>query len=237
MNKGDHISDEQLNAFTDNELDAAEKGDILSLSEESAELDARLCQQRKLKEMMQHAYEDVPAPKQPLAGKVLKPRSFGWAAVLALCLVSGAMIGWVASTVTGGYPMGNAQLDGQGAAVVASADRYLLHITSGEPDEMKAALQRATALLEQDNGGTPTRLEIVANEGGLDLLRSDITPFADEVAYLANRDVVFYACTKAIERLEEKGITVRLVPEANAGYTALDRVVTRLQDNWKYIKI
>jgi len=48
---------------------------------------------------------------------------------------------------------------------------------------------------------------------------------------------VFYACSKTIQRLEEKGVVVTLVPEAIAGYTALDRVVLRMQDGWEYIKI
>ena len=48
---------------------------------------------------------------------------------------------------------------------------------------------------------------------------------------------MFYACSKAIERLEEKGVDVRLVPEAIPGFTALDRVVERMQDDWQYIKL
>ena len=239
MNKDDNISEEQLNAFADNELDAAEKEDILSLSEESAELDRRLCQQRKLKEMVQHAYEAVPVPKKAGSGETLKTRRFGWAAALAFCLVSGAMVGWVASNFTHGHgqPTTASQLAASGSAAVMAADRYLLHITSGEPDDMKAALQKATSLLENSNNSAGIQLEIVANEGGLNLLRSDITPFAEEVAYLANRDVVFYACARAIERLEEQGVTVRLVPEAHSDYTALDRVVKQLQDGWTYVKI
>ena len=49
--------------------------------------------------------------------------------------------------------------------------------------------------------------------------------------------MLFFACSRAIERLERQGISVRLVPEANTRYTALDRVVLRLQDGWAYEKI
>jgi hypothetical protein len=50
-------------------------------------------------------------------------------------------------------------------------------------------------------------------------------------------NVVFYACSKTIQRLEEKGVRVELVPYTNPNYTALDRVVTRMQAGWKYEKL
>jgi intracellular sulfur oxidation DsrE/DsrF family protein len=102
---------------------------------------------------------------------------------------------------------------------------------------MKRALQKAEELLSTARPGYPRQVEVVANERGIDLLRSDITPFSAEISALANRNVIFYACSKAIERLEEKGVNVQLVPEAIPGYTALDRVVIRMKDGWQYIKI
>jgi intracellular sulfur oxidation DsrE/DsrF family protein len=98
-------------------------------------------------------------------------------------------------------------------------------------------LQKARELLSSAEPGKPRRVEVVANEQGLNLLRSDITPFSEEIRALANEDVIFYACSKAIERLEEKGVEVRLVPEAVSNYTALDRVVSRMKDGWQYVKI
>ena len=102
---------------------------------------------------------------------------------------------------------------------------------------MKLALQQAKELLDAAEPGKPRQVEVVANERGLDLLRSDVTPFSDEISALSDESVIFYACSKAIQRLEEKGIEVRLVPEAIPGYTALDRVVIRMKDGWQYIKI
>jgi intracellular sulfur oxidation DsrE/DsrF family protein len=80
-------------------------------------------------------------------------------------------------------------------------------------------------------------VEIVANERGLDLLRSDVTPFAEEIRALQKNNVVFYACARSIQRLEESGVKVILVPDIRQDYTALDRVVMRMQDGWKYEKI
>ena len=83
----------------------------------------------------------------------------------------------------------------------------------------------------------PRHVEIIANEQGLNLLRSDVTQFASEISLLQAHDVVFYACSKTIQRLEERGVAVQLVPHAIADYTALDRVVLRMQEGWTYEKI
>lgn len=77
----------------------------------------------------------------------------------------------------------------------------------------------------------------VGLNGGLDLLRSDVTPFAADIAELQAHDVVFHACSRTIERLEEEGVNVMLVPDTRKDYTALDRVVMRMQEGCKYEKI
>jgi intracellular sulfur oxidation DsrE/DsrF family protein len=102
---------------------------------------------------------------------------------------------------------------------------------------MLAALRKAQELLDSAELGQTNNVEIVANQQGLNLLRSDVTPFATEIAALQESNVVFYACSRTIELLEEKGIDVNLVPDANQSYTALDRVVLRMQDDWDYIKL
>ena len=47
MKKDEHISEEQLNAFVDGELDSEESSCLLDEAERSADLDQRLCHQRK----------------------------------------------------------------------------------------------------------------------------------------------------------------------------------------------
>jgi intracellular sulfur oxidation DsrE/DsrF family protein len=86
---------------------------------------------------------------------------------------------------------------------------------------MQSALAHAKYLLDSADEGEYRRVEIVANERGLDLLRSDVTSFAEEIRTLQENDVVFYACARNIQQ----------------DYTALDRVVMRMQDGWKYEKI
>jgi len=231
MKKDDIISDEQLSAFTDGELEPEEENRIFTLSEECRELDARLCQQRKLKEMVQHAYRDVPRPRRRDNPGGSRGSLLNLAAAAVLALVVGLAGGWFASR----------SLEGGAAAAVAvaptSQDTWLLHVASSDPARMQLALNRAEELMNGPGAPPTRRVEIVANEGGLDLLRSDRSPFAERIRELAEQDVLFFACNRAIERLEEQGVKVRLLPEANTDYSALDRVVYRMQQGWTYEKI
>jgi intracellular sulfur oxidation DsrE/DsrF family protein len=226
MNKDELISDEQLNAFTDGELEADEENRVFTLSEENPDVDARLCQQRKLKELVQHAYRDVPEPHRHVAQGRSGKKLLSLAMAAAALLFVGVAGGWFASRAldAGAQPM---------ATAATQQDTWLIHVASSDPLQMQKALARAEELMADSEG----RVEIVANEGGLDLLRSDLTPYAGQIRRLAEQDVLFFACNKAIQRLEEQGISVRLVPEANTQYSALDRVVLRMQQGWTYEKI
>jgi intracellular sulfur oxidation DsrE/DsrF family protein len=237
MKKDEHISEEQLNAFVDGELDSEERNSLFDATEKSKELDGRLCQQRKLKELVKHAYRDVPRARHRLPGPRTPKSLAGLALAASVLLAVGTLSGLLVHSYMDRSTEAQTFAATSTQQAVASSENYILHVTSGSAEQMKLALQRATTLLAAAEPGKPRKVEVVANDRGLNLLRSDITPFSTEIRALANQDVIFYACSKAIQRLEEKGVDVRLVPEAIVGYTALDRVVTRMKDGWQYIKI
>lgn len=233
MKRHDDFSEEQINAFVDGELDPEEKSRLYNASTRSADLDKRLCRQRKLKELVKHAYDKVPAPTRPKK----PPLSRG--GFLSKALAAGILfvIGLSGGLLVHDYLDNRAMVPGMAAEPAAKVSNYLLHVTSGEPEQMLAALEQAQTLLESAQDGEVRQVEIVANEQGLDLLRRDVTPYARQISALQDRDVVFYACSRTIERLRASGVEVKLVPETNTDYTALDRVVTRMQAGWVYEKI
>ena len=233
MNRQDDFSEEQINAFVDGELDPEEKSRLYNASTRSADLDKRLCRQRKLKELIKHAYENVPAPTRPKNPSLSRGGFLGRSLAAGILFVVGLSGGMLVHE----YLDGRATTASMPAEPTAKVSNYLLHVTSGEPQQMYAALQQAQQLLEAAEGDEVRQVEIIANERGLDLVRSDVTPFAREISALQARNVVFYACSRTIERLEQTGVDVTLVPYTNADYTALDRVVTRMQEGWQYEKI
>jgi intracellular sulfur oxidation DsrE/DsrF family protein len=229
MSTKDQFSDEQLNAFVDGELDPEEKSRIYESARSDPDLDHRLCQTRKIKELVTFAYEDAPklVPRSPSSRR--RGGLLGRALAAGLLIIVGLAAGLA----------GHSALDrgwGQAAAVVEPGN-FLIHVASGEVADMAAALQRAEYLLASAPDDGVRQVEIIANERGLDLLRSDTTQFADEISALQARDVVFYACSRTIQRLEERGVEVRLVPHTVAHSTALDQLVRRMQEGWHYEKI
>lgn len=229
MNRDEQFSEEQINAFVDDELDPEEKSRIYTEASHDTDLDQRLCKQRKVKELVKFAYEDVPSAKRKGPPSLGRGGFWGRALAASLLLAVGLVFGFLGRTAieTGFEPV----------AVATEPHSYLLHVASGAPEDMAAALERAEYLLASSPEDAVRHVEIVANEQGINLLRSDVTQYATEISVLQAHDVVFYACSKTIARLEEDGVEVRLVPHAIAEYTALDRVVTRMQEGWQYEKI
>ncbi len=225
MKRKDIVSDEQIGAFIDGELESGEENQMFADTESCTELDARICQHRKLKELVQHAYRDVPEPTRSGDRRQSRRNLLGAAAAVAALFIGFA----------GGY-LATRGGDDTLSMASGSSDAYLLHVASGEPEVMQHALDRAQRLMASSDGA-PRQVEIVVNGDGLNLLRSDVTPHAQRIQELAQQDILFYACHNAIERMRERGIEVKLVPEANARYTAVDRVVLRLRDGWTYERI
>jgi intracellular sulfur oxidation DsrE/DsrF family protein len=230
MNKDERFSEEQLNAFVDDELEPEEKARVYSEASHQPELDQRLCQQRKTKELVKLAYHDVPKPRRKGPTSLRRGGLFGRALAASVLLAFGMAAGFIAKASID-------QAADPTLVAVAEPNKYLLHVASGSPVELAAALERAQFLLESAPDDGVRQVEIVANEQGLNLLRADVTPFASEISVLQANDVVFYACSKTIQKLEDNGVEVRLVPHTIAEYTALDRVVTRMQEGWHYEKI
>jgi intracellular sulfur oxidation DsrE/DsrF family protein len=230
MSKDNMYSEEQIGAFTDGELEPEEQSQILAESERCPELDQQLCQSRKLKELVQHAYREIPEARVRETRGMRRKGLLSLAAAALLLFAVGLAAGWFVSQ---SYRAHAGQTTMTAHTSPIGQESWLLHVSSPDPATMQRALDRAKKLM-----ANPTaRVEVVANEGAVNMLRRDMTPFSKEIRELSEQDVLFFACSRAIQRLEEQGVHVNLVPEANTDYSALDRVVLRMQQGWTYEKI
>lgn len=225
------FSDERLNAFVDNELGAQEREEILAAIAEDAELSQRLCALRSTKELVRHAYGQVPASPRTRGRRVSL-----WSGALAagLALVAGVLIGWQGhrASVSPGAPA----LAWMGGLFASQPTRVLLHLDSSQAERMEEALDMAEAYLAKAGHA---RVELVVNNSGLDLLRQEATPHAARIAALAARHdmLAFVACGNAIARYRSAGLDVTLVPEARVERTAVEHIVDRVRAGWTYLKI
>ncbi len=243
------ISDEHLNAFVDNQLDADEKSRILSAINADDELSRRTCELRRLRELVQHAYD---APPPPPHRQGLGNRGFGWrqAVAASLLLVLGGTMGWVGhAQQQQPLNMQAMYLDEEKAfqtanlaqAPMRGERKILLHISSAEPAKLERALDTAEQLLATYSKlHQPIELELVANAGGLNLLRADVSPYAERVRKLQRQyeNLTFLACQTAMDRLQrEKNLSPQLLPEAIITPSALEEILNRLQQGWMYISV
>lgn len=242
MNNDKDITEQQINAFVDNELDTEERELIFNDSDAANNINQQLCEYRKLKELVRHAYSDVPQPYSSqfdYQGKQ-KPAGTKYSTAAVLMLMSG-LIGAVLSYNFA--PLNTKFVEAPQSSNINTVDqlnavnRVILHLESNNIDLMDAALSRAEELIASSPANNPVLVEVVTNDKGLDLLRSDVSPFAERISNLSRQNVAFIACAKRIENLHQEGIDVTLVPEANSHFTALDRLVDRMQNGWSYEKI
>jgi intracellular sulfur oxidation DsrE/DsrF family protein len=232
MSNTPEFSDERLNAFVDGELDAHEREEILAAMACDTGLGHRLCELRAMKDLVRHAYDQVPAPRKPR-----RPRMTTWGGLLAACLVLavGVLLGWQGHRLAAGGeaepPTGWLQ-----ALLLPQPGRILIHLDTSDEQRMEEALDMAEAYLLKAGRA---RVEVVVNNSGLDLLREQATPYALRIAELSARHemLAFVACGNAIARYRANGRDVSLVPEARVAKTAVEHIVDRVRQGWTYVKI
>jgi intracellular sulfur oxidation DsrE/DsrF family protein len=239
------FSDEYLNAYLDNELDAEDKRRLLSALREDESLRARLCQLEQVRKMVSLAYSDVNLTND---GTQKGRRVFGGpmrAAIAAsVLLVMGILIGWVAHVPATSNEPSLLSLADQVRLQPQRNDnawKVLLHVTSDDPYRINVMLDETERLLkEYKSDPRDLDIEILANGKGLNMLRSDTSKFKGRIEQLQKHysNLAFYACGKAIERLKkEQGIDVQLLPNVNRARSALSRSMKRQKEGWTYIKI
>lgn len=226
------FSDERLNAFIDDELGNPERDEILEAIAEDAELSQRLCALRSTKELMRHAYGQVPAEHRRRDRRL---SLWGGAMAAGVALVVGVLIGWQGHRASQPGPQADA-LAWAGGLFTPQPARVLIHLDSSQVERMEEALDMAEAYLARAG---KARVELIVNNSGLDLLREETTPHAERIARLASRHemLAFVACGNAIARYRSAGLDVTLVPEARVERTAVEHIVDRVRQGWTYLKI
>ena len=250
MKHEDTISEEQLNAFIDGQLDSEDRARILEAIQGDAMLKASACELRTVQELVRHAYD------YPVGGDTRRcaPAMSGWGKGLAasLLLATGALLGWFGHGQTAESRLQAMYWDDQNsfqsaslpkAADIAGHKKVLVHLNSSDLDKVKEALDTAEQMLRTyAENNQPAEMEIVANAGGLDLLRASHSPYAERVQQLQEQylNLHFLACQTAMDRVRrEQGIDVStdLLPGVGVTPSALDQILDRLREGWVYIKV
>lgn len=242
MNPG--VSDETVHAFVDGELDVAEREALTARMQADSELARRVCAVRALRDMVRLAYAEPPAAA-PYRTARAGDRFARRCALGCLVLFAGLAVGWalrgmerplMAALAPAAH---DATFQPVSLAREPDPNQVLLHLDSGKPERMEAALDHADRLLvEAERQGRRMQLEIIANSYGLDLLRAG-NPYADRIERMRQRhaNVQWVACNQTIARLNSQGAAITLLPAARIAPSAIGEIVTRLQQGWTYVRV
>lgn len=229
----EHVSEEILNAYLDNELDPVERAAMLDRIATDSDLGARACELWQLKQMLRGAYP-MPEQKSALAGRRFATPHWPQALAALLLLMVGSFAGWFSHDRAEGDRLLARQIE----AIRTDGGQVVLHLFSDEPARMEAALQTAERLAnEHDRAGRPFRVEFIANGPGLHLLRDGGSPYAARLVALRRYDnLKLIACREAMGRMRERGIDVTLLPGVIEAPSAEGELAERLTQGWRYVQ-
>ncbi|MEO8332295.1 MAG: hypothetical protein ABI479_07660 [Gallionella sp.] len=243
-----NISDELLNSFVDNELESDEASEIFNAIGRDELLKVRVCELRGMKEMVQHAYHQLPAHKiSPLK----KPARW-WPVYmlnmpsLAACMLL-LLLGWGAGWLTSESSRSNSDPKlmrlfqaAQNSDIAEESGNIIVHVSNSNPVRLKTALDETENLLESyRRANRQVNVEIIANAGGMDLLRSDVSPFGVRIGLMKDKypNLEFLACSQTISKLQKKGIIVKLLPHTGVAASAVEEINKRLHQGWDYVRV
>jgi len=236
----EHIDDLMVNAFVDGQLDAAHCESVIAAMEASAETRERVYRMRRAKDLIKVGFESAETPSAtgpaPRGGLFGGRYSVGLAASLLMASIgfSSGMLGYYVSKQLS-HP---AQAGALAAAHTPSTNHVVLHVSESDPKQFSAALRYVEHFLDS-NQAPGSQIEVIANSGGLDLMRADKSPFkAQVVAMMHNHsNVHFIACANGIRNLRKLGVEPRIIGDIDTDKTAIDHIINRLQAGWTYVKV
>jgi intracellular sulfur oxidation DsrE/DsrF family protein len=229
------ISDELLNAFADNELDGAEKAEVLERIAADERLRAKVCETWHLNELVRSAH-----PLEGGAAGRKKPdrwRMLGLPLAACLLLMVGAGSGWLAHEEYDESWIPGAELK----AIQARSGRVVLHLVSGEPADIEKALRKAEQLAAaRDRAGSGIiEVEVIANGPGIRVMQAGDARFSARVAGMReqHKNIRLVACNETMNRMRERGVAVTLLPDVVVVPSAIEEIANRIDQGWRYLQV
>ena len=242
------LSDETLNSLVDNEFPVYERAKLLAYLQTDEVSKDKACQVSYLKDMVKTAYSDIPEPVVHKTRNQFSVRSwYSLAAsiLLGILFIGGAFFGLQYESKT---PQAQRMviLDPEGRGQVLSQNetdelRVVFHVSNSTRLNADELLDDIEGLLQQSiREKQKVRVEVVAHAEGLDLLRERLSIEKERIASMSLQypELTFVACLNTVERLRtEKGIIVKLIPDAVSTQSGVAHVVKRQQQGWLYIQV
>lgn len=239
-------SDEHLNAFIDDQLDAAEKSEILDAVRHDTELSQRICKLQKLQNLIQLSYESIEVPERHKEkSKLTRPVKLKWFAAASFFLAVGSIAGWIShQTMNPNSLIEIAQVTHNTPAPTNNAEpwKLMLHVSTAKPHRLNIVLDEAEKLLQEyaKSSSRKLELEILTNSDGLTLVTNNGKNYNKRLQQLQQKyaNLAVMVCGQTLKRIQRtKGKKLNLLPNVNIVPSAINQMVKRQQGGWSYIRI
>lgn len=225
MIKDNGFSDEHLNAFVDGQLDGAEANRVFEALNRDSELSLKVSELRKLKELVQYAY-NTPARGRSTA-RPAKSRLIS-SAIAAGLLIIGTAIGWYwhNSTVIG--------TDNAGGISAKSEKKrgVVVQISDNDPAKWDMALINVKNL-RKEFPAESMDIEIVAYGPGLEMFKKD-TPLEQRLDEAARAGVKLLACANTMEATRTS--REQLNPSVAVVKAGVVEIMQKQEQGYSYIR-
>jgi intracellular sulfur oxidation DsrE/DsrF family protein len=237
------FSDEYLNAYLDNQLEADERAHLLDKLRRDGKLSERVCKLQKVKEMVQLAYHNFDAEQ---SSQQPRHRIPVWPAIAASFLLAiGLLAGWFANSQYAHQPslleLAKAAQTSNTRATANEEWRIVLHVDSADPERYNVMLDETEQLLKTSaQQQQKVRVEILTNGGGLMLVENGNKAYTKRLQSLTKQydNLGLLVCQRALNKIKaQKGLQLELVPEARVVESAMNEVIKRQKEGWAYIRI
>lgn len=244
MSERNTISQEQLQAFVDGQLDSQDKAGVLLALEASDELRMEVADLRRLKDMVCVAYDEVPEPglqpiDSPRTGRLALAASVG---ALAMLLAT-QLVQWALRDGSPDNPptVTTVTLDSARASLAAGDPELVMFHISTSDDRVGAELLDQVELVagQYRRWGRSLRIVVIANNEGLRLYQVGHSRNERRIYELFTRfdNITFAACGTTLNRLTRSGDPVQLLPQTILVDSGVVEIAKRQKEGWKYIRI
>lgn len=235
------LSVEEIHAFMDDELCAADRQRVRSVITAHPELTQRVCHFDQIQDWVREAYATPPPPPSRRVRQCWVS-AVNWlpvAAAAILLMGIGGVLGWWVAKESLFFSPKEDLLSAQATPAAAEGRHILVRWGSDAPEKAQESLAMVKALLAQSAHEPGFRLEVLANADGVRLLSAQDSPYAAEIAALVQKypSVRFLACGNSLKNLEKTGERLQLLPHVQVAPSAVDQVASRLREGWSYLSI
>lgn len=233
----DDIDSQMLGAFVDRLLDAEHAALVIKMMENDPEIRNQVYQLRRAKDLMKLGFADAKAPSTTSQKSrrsiynLFFSRIAASVAAVAISFGAGAL----------GYHYYEAQDDAVStvaSATLQQADRVILHISEPDPKQFSNVLAYMDKFLDE-HAADGSRIEVVANAGGINFMRGPISPFKNQIIAMMDKhdNIQFIACASGLRVLRNQDVEPIIIKGVGTDTTAIDHIVKRLQSGWTYMKV